>query len=413
MSAPLSRTARPRLLFLSQRIPFPPDSGAASRTFNVIRQLARAYDVHAVCFGGDDAGARAAGLRPWATVEVFPVPQHGSRLRLAADHARSLLTGRPYTWYMFDHGAAERRIAGLARDGGFALAHVDSLDLLRFFPLLGGLPVACTHHSVESQLLRRRAASERSPLRRWYLQLQGALVERAERRWLPRLALNVAVSELEAVEFRRLIPAARTVAVPNAVDTEFFTPHEPAVPEGARVGLVSVGGTSWHPNRDGLAWFVDEVLPRLRARGVDAPVTWVGRVTDAERARWGGVPGLTLTGHVDDIRPYVRRARVFIAPLRVGGGTRIKLLDAWAMGMAIVATPLAAEGLAVEPDGNMVLTREGDADDFAAGIARVLADDVLRRRLETGARRTAVERYGWDAVGGEMLAAYREIERSG
>lgn len=411
---PTPVSVRPRLLFLSHRVPFPPHNGAALRSYNILRLLAQGYDVHALCFDRLDPATRdmplpdrIAGLLPYATVEVFPIRQQESPLRLALDHARSLLTGRSYTWFVHDEAAAVRRTAELVRTGGFSLVHVDSLDLVRLMPMLSGLPVVCTHHNVESQLLRRRAANESSFLRRAYLRLQADRLEEVEREWTPRVRLNVVVSPQDEQELGRIAPGIRQLVVPNAVDADYFRPASPPLPESAREGLVFVGGTTWYPNRDALEWFVADILPRLRALGVNEPIRWVGRASDAERERFGSVPGLTLTGYVEDIRPHVWKARCFIAPLRVGGGTRLKLLDAWAMGMAIVATPIAAEGLAVREDENMVIAES--ADDFARAVARVLGDVALRQRLERGARHTAETRYGWDVIARDMLPAYQAV----
>jgi glycosyltransferase involved in cell wall biosynthesis len=173
---------------------------------------------------------------------------------------------------------------------------------------------------------------------------------------------------------------------------------------------VFVGGTSWYPNRDALHWFVEEIAPRLRSRGVPAHVTWVGRATDAEQREFSRVEGLTLTGYVDDIRPYVARAACYIAPLRVGGGTRLKLLDAWAMGKAIVSTTIGAEGLGARHGETMLLADTADA--FADAIASVLRDEGLRRRIGAAARREAEERFSWDVIGETVRRLYVVAEGS-
>jgi glycosyltransferase involved in cell wall biosynthesis len=150
--------------------------------------------------------------------------------------------------------------------------------------------------------------------------------------------------------------------------------------------------------------------PRLRTRGVPAHVTWVGRATDAERREFSRVEGLTLTGYVDDIRPYVARAACYIAPLRVGGGTRLKLLDAWAMGKAIVSTTIGAEGLGARHGETMLLADTADA--FADAIASVLRDEALRRRIGAAARREAEERFSWDVIGETVRRLYVVAEGS-
>jgi polysaccharide biosynthesis protein PslH len=309
------------------------------------------------------------------------------------------MTGRPYTWYIHESGEARRRLRQLIGSTAFDVVHVDSLDLIALLPELEGKQVALTHHNVESSLLKRRAERESSTAASAYLRHQAALLGRAERRWLPRVALNIAVSPVDAAEFQRMAPSARVDVIPNGVDTEYFSPGSQST-----TGCVFVGGTSWYPNLDGLEWFVADVLPRLHRLGMEREVIWVGRATDSEMAHYNRVPGLRLTGYVPDIRPFVHAAACFIAPLRVGGGTRLKILDAWAMGKAVVSTSRGAEGLLTVDGGNILLADSAEA--FATQVIRVLRDDALRARLEAAARKTAVSEYSWDVLGDRMCEMY-------
>lgn len=401
---------RRSLLFLSNRLPYPPHIGAALRTYNIIRLLARDFDLHVLCFDPVDKATgrmplamRVRAMEEFGTFEVFPIPQQESRARFVADHARSVIHRVPYTYYMHDSAPFERRLRTLLAERRFSLAHVDSLDLIRFLPLLGGIPVVCTHHNVESWLMRRRAESESSAFKRGYLAHQAALLEQAERDWVPRVALNVAVSDADRDALQALAPAGRIVTVPNGVDTDFFTPAPAANP----AGCVFVGGTKWYPNRDALEWYVSDVAPAVAATGADAPVTWVGRAGDEELRRFEKDPLMHLTGYVDDVRPYVHAAKCVIVPLRVGGGTRLKILDAWAMGAAVVSTSIGCEGLAAVDGENILIADTAEA--FAAAIARVIRDEGLRRKIAGNARRTAVERYSWDVIGAAMRELYLNL----
>src|SRR5690606_24737366 len=148
-------------------------------------------------------------------------------------------------------------------------------DLSAYLPLLRGIPVVCTHHNVESQLLRRRAAAERRPLRRAYMRLQAELMEGEERRWCSGIDLNVVVSPDDAAELARIAPGCRIVVVPNGVDTAALSP-------GTATGgeILFVGGESWFPNRDAMEHYCRDVLPLIRARRPDARTVWVGRASD-------------------------------------------------------------------------------------------------------------------------------------
>lgn len=403
---------RPQLLFLAHLLPYPPDSGAAIRTFNVLKLLAERFDVTALCFYRLDPARdpnlenRLATLRTLARVEAFPIPQQRSRLRLLWDHLRSLLTFRPYTYYMHDSSAFRRALHRELRRGDTQLIHLDSLDLVRYLAdLPSGVPTVCTHHNVESQLMRRRAAGEKGFLGRVYMRVQAQYLEAAERGWLGRFTLNVAVSEADAVEFSRLAPKARIVTIPNGVDTDFFTPME-----GPTGGCVFVGGLDWFPNLDALDWFQASVLPALREMGMVEPVTWVGTAPNGKKGDDSG--GVHLTGYVEDIRPYMARASCFIVPLRIGGGTRLKILNAWAMGKAVVSTSIGAEGLKTQPGENILLA--DTAGEFAQAVSQVLSDEALQRRMGNAGRRTVNENYSWAHLGRQLHSFYEDLlSRSG
>ena len=399
--------AKAKLLFLSQTLPYPPDSGTAIRSYNVLRLLARDYDVTALCFyrraTTTDLAASLAALRAMVpVVEAFPIEQEHSKARLLWDHARSVLTGRAYTAFAYESAAFTHALVSHLEHETFALAHLDSLDLGAYVPALAGIPIVAVHQNVESALLRRRAANEANAARRAYLRMQARLMEKEERRWSPRVALNLAVSDADAAELRALAPNARFAMIPNGVDVDTFVPSKVA----AEDGIVFVGGMSWFPNADALEFFEEEILPLVRARDESVKVTWVGRAKPDVIERYAK-RRIHLTGHVDDIRPYVAKAACYVVPLRIGGGTRLKILDAWAMGKAVVSTSVGCEGLEAV-DGQNILVRDDPAA-FAAAVATVLHDSGLRAALEHNARFTAEQLYSWDVIGERMRWLYGEV----
>ncbi len=401
---------RPRLLFLGHTLPYPPDSGVAIRSFHLLRLLARMFDVTALCFSRRKGGAvpqhdraqRLAALRQLADVEAFPVPQEHSVWRLAWDHLRSVGLNRAYTAFTFDSPSVVRRIRDLLQTRRFDLIHVDSIMLSRYLPLLDRAPLVCGHHNVESVLLQRRARTERTPWRRAYLRHQARLTAREEQRWCARCDLNTVVSDADRVTLQRSVPAATCAVVPNGVDIETFRPGP-----GRDEGIVFVGESTWFPNRDGLQYFCDAILPRIRATAGVTPVRWVGRASDALREAYRDRYAVELTDYVPDVRPYVRDAACYVVPLRVGGGTRLKILDAWAMGKAVVSTSIGCEGLAAE-DGSNILVRD-DPHGFAQAVCAVLQDPALRQRLGAAGRRTVERHYSWERIGDFLLPLYGSL----
>lgn len=411
-AAPAARDpgSRPRLLFLCQTLPYPPDGGVWIRSFNVLRRLSEAFDVTALCFErtGETGRRRETDAREslrvlgaWARIEAFPIPQTHSRLRFVWDHLRSVATRRVYTRYLYASRAFETRLREVLERDAFDLVHVDSLDLAGYLPLCQHLPTVCVHHNVESELLRRRSEFEAGRFGPYY-RLQAGFMEAEERRWVPRVALNVMVSEEDRRELERIAPGGRFCVVPNGVDVEEFRPGE-----GREEGLAYVGGTNWFPNLDALEHFGRDIQPHLRAAGAAFPVRWVGSATPEQQALYRERYGIELTGYVDDVRPYMRDSFCNIVPLRSGGGTRLKILNSWAMGKAVVSTSVGCEGLAAR-DGENILVRD-EPRAFAEAILELARDPDLRRHLGTAGRRTAEEIYSWEGVGRAMNRRYLEL----
>ena len=402
--------SRPTLLYISHRLPYPTHNGQSVRSYNVLRILAARYRIVALCFDVSDPSRpamplseRIGHLAQFGSFEVFPIPQDANPLRRLVDHARSVVAREVFTHFMYDSPEFHRALRQTLASHEFDLVHVESMDLARWLPLLHGLPVVCTHHNVESALLQRRAQAE-SGWRKAYIALQSRLEEQAERHWLPRVALNVAVSNEDEQTFRRIAPAGRYCVVPNGVDTDYYRPRT-----GEHNGVVFVGGLNWFPNRDALEWFVAEILGPLRKLVPGVRVRWIGSATESQQAAFAA-HGVEVTGFVDDIRAAVTSAACFIAPLRVGGGTRLKLLEAMAMGMAIVSTRVGAEGLAVTHERNILFADEPAA--FAAQVCRVLNDPALRASLGLAARETALQTYSWPVVGRQLGEHYASLSRT-
>lgn len=400
---------RPRLLFLSQQLPFPPDGGAKIRTFNTLKELSEDFDITALCFvrwkkayQDRDISKEREALSEHGSIHTFPLPQSQSKIRFALDHLRALLSRRVYTRFVFASSQFAHALRSQLEQHRYDLVHADSLDLSGYFDLLDGLPIVCVHHDVQSSLLARRASRETSLLRRTYASLQATAMQEEEESWIPKVALNVTVSPVDRDRLQARIPDGTYEVFPNGVDTEYFFPKS-----ASGAGVVFVGGTSWFPNLDALHFFCGEVLPILRQKLPDLPVTWVGRATAGEIEEFSERYDITLTGHVPDVRPYLWNADCVIVPIRVGGGTRIKILDAWASGKAVVSTTIGCEGLDAEHNVNI---RVADSpQEFAANVSEVLGNDALARRLGEEGRRTAVDKYSWARIGETMRKKYHAL----
>lgn len=406
--------ARPRVMVLSQCLPYPPQSGVRTRTFNILRQLQREFDVTVIPFSRGIhqplAADREYGRQMLARVVTeiavpVPIPSEQSVARRVWDHLRSVLTHRPYTSYEYRSGDFRRQLRALRRRNPPHLVHLDSFDLTDWLEELPDVPVACTHHDIEPLLLRLRAARMSRLGVGPYLRHQADLMEQLMRVACPGFDLNVMMSELDAGRLREIAPQSKTHVAPNGVDTDYFRPMPEVPPIPGRV--LFLGPTYQFANRDAVEYLVDDILAEVRSCCPTVSVQLVGRNADADRRRWESVAGVRCAGQVEDVRPFLAEAPCVVVPIRVGGGTRLKILDAWAMGKAVVSTATGCEGLDVV-DGENILIRDTPRS-FADAVCNVLEDRALRERLGSHARATVSAKYAWTRVGQELCAAYRGL----
>jgi sugar transferase (PEP-CTERM/EpsH1 system associated) len=399
-----------RILVFAPQVPWPPTQGAAIRNYHVVRALARKHRVTLLAFGDPDA---PPGPLERAGVEVIAVPPPPVRTsgRRALDQMGSLapdMARRLRSETML----ATARLKAVLVDP-FDVVHVEGLemapyglDILRATPAGPRARMVYDAHNVE-WLLQERAyeadLADRHVTGAVYSKAQALLLRRYEAQVVRTATLTVAVSQPDSDALVQLVPEARIVVAPNAVDTRAF---QPVGTEDEDTNLlVFTGKMDFRPNVDAVCWFHDEVLHRVRAVRPDVRLAIVGRDPSASVRRLAGNPGVTVTGEVEDVRPWIARAGVVIAPLRAGGGTRLKVLEAFAMGKAVVATPMAVEGIEAAPGEDFVVVDEPRA--MASAIVALLGDAERRRALGASARRLVEFRYRWEQVGWELEAVIR------
>ena len=292
----------------------------------------------------------------------------------------------------------------------YDLVHVDTIGLCSLRALVGDIPAVLNHHNIESDMMSTRAKNTKNLLARLFFQIEASNIRRAERTWASRFDINITCSDLDSQRLRVIDDRIEVDEIPNGVDTEVFRPSSTDVTD--ETGIF-IGGLSWYPNRDAMEFFATEIWPELSARNPNFKFDLVGRNPSQKLVEIGAHDSrFTVHGFVDDIHAQMARARVYICPIRDGGGTKLKILDALASGKAIVAHPRALDGLTTE-DGTNVLVAETPKD-FVDSIERVLNDESLRLSLEENARRLAETQYSYDIIGSKLRQLYQQIsERSG
>jgi glycosyltransferase involved in cell wall biosynthesis len=318
--------------------------------------------------------------------------------------ARSWLSRYPVDLWKWRVTPVRRIVDERFADGRVDLCIADFLFAVVNVPLGQGVPVVLFEHNVEYVIWRRLAALERRPVHRTLLEIEWRKLRRAEAAACTRADLTIAVSEDDRRRLASIAPRSRTTAVPTGVDTSYFKPAgRPEVPGR----LVFSGSMDWHPNEDAVIHFGESILPRIRERVPGASFVVVGRNPSTRLVEAAKRTGMELTGTVDDVRPHVDEAAVYVVPLRAGSGTRLKIFEAFAMGKAVVSTTLGAEGLDVEPGRNVILADE--PDDFARAVVALLADRDRRQALGHAARALVEERYSWDRVARDFEECCRQV----
>lgn len=402
------------ILFLSPFPPSPPTFGAQRRMEGLMRALSARHRVSAITLANPDfdRDAAEAALRSYCDeVVVIPSrPDRGIPRRLL--QVRSLLSRRSFEQRNFRVPAMQRALDGLLRRRAFGavivafpfMSHYD----LRQAPRGKPAPlVVVDQHNIEHDLARQSRDASQGRLRRLHHALNWKKLLREEvAAWTQADGVTF-VSEEDASRARSLVPSIRDAVVSNGVDVAYFSP-DPRLPQPDGRTALFCGTLGYFPNLDGVRYFLEEIWPRLE-RHPRARLKLVGPAPSPEvLARQG--PRLDVAGLVPDLRPHLAQAAVTIVPLRVGGGTRFKILEAMAMGRPVVSTTIGAEGIAAEPGRDLLLA--DTAEDFAAAVARVLDDPDLAARLGRAGRALVERRYSWEALGRRMEGFLEDLRRS-
>lgn len=395
-----------RILWLKSDLLLPLDKGGKLRTWHLMRHLARRHEITYLAFADpDEPEAHRTGMREVAA-HVVTVPRRELRKGSAAFYravVRHLADPLPFAVAQYRSRAYRQQLQSLLATGDFDLVVADFLVSAVNLPASLPCPAVLFTHNVESEIWRRHADNARGAMRRSLYRRQFERMLRYEGRALRRFDGLLAVSDADRETFARLyegIDAREVFVARTGVDTEFFAPAPS--PDDSRE-LVFTGSMDWLPNEDAMEWFCRDVLPLVRRDLPDVHLSIVGRAPTAAVRALAAATAVRVTGRVDDVRPYIRDAAAFVVPLRIGGGTRLKIFEAMAMGKAVVSTTVGAEGLPVTDGADVVLADEAAA--LAAAIVRVVRDLPFRRRLEAAARTLVATHYDWSAVARDLEAA--------
>ncbi|MBV9357802.1 MAG: glycosyltransferase [Chloroflexi bacterium] len=401
----MTETERLRVLIVTPSLPYPLIWGFGIRVYQIIKYLAERHHVSVLAYAGPDDQARIAALRETGAA-IYPVIRNEPSTR-AKRRAQitSLLSPASFQKQSLDSAGMQAAIDHLLSTQKFDIIQVESSQMSAF-NFRSAAPVLVDEHNIEYELLYRTFQTERSPVRKVYNWVEFQKFRREEMRSWQQAAGCILTSEREEDILRGHVPQVPTLVVPNGVDVDNFSPM-PVAPDAE--SIVFLGVMHYRPNVDAALYFAREILPHILQVRPNAKFTIVGGGPPEELRRLVG-PNIEVTGRVADTRPYVSRAGAFVVPLRMGSGTRLKVLEGLAMGRPLVSTSLGCEGIAAV-DGEHLLIAD-EPRHFAWSVLRLLDDTELAARLGRRGRTLVEDCYSWPSVLGRLETFMHERRRN-
>jgi len=400
-----------RVLWASQVIPYPPKSGVHQRTYHLLKGVAARHDVDLIAFiqepwlqifypsreqALEDCTRELGRLcRSVRFIAIDSLKRPGGKWRTAL---AGLVLPDSYTIRWLQSRRSWLAFAEAAKHEEYSLAHFDTLSVAPFQRLFANVTATLGHHNIESHMMLRRADNEPSPLKRLYWRQEGMRLQSYETRIAPRFAAHVTCSDLDSARLREIAPHGNVVTVPNGVDVEYFQPVRVA---SARQSLIFVGSMNWYPNVSAVRFLLAHVWPSLKRAVPDLRLDIVGSAPPQSIRDLAADAGdVTVHGFVTDVRPLMSAATLYVCPISDGGGTKLKLLDAFAMQKCVVAHPIACEGIDVTPGRHVEFAESAAA--FVESILRLLQQPQVREAMGRAARQLVEERYSFAEIGRKL-----------
>ena len=390
-----------RVLFLSTWFPYPPDNGSRIRAYNLLKQLARQHEIDLLSFAQDGYGQVLGDLPALcASVQTVPwITYCPRRLRALA----GFFSPTPRLIVDIHSPAMARMVTRQLMVGKPDLVVATQIGTAPY--VHNPSPVPTVFEELETSVIKdavKRAEGVPARVRNW---LTWAKLRHYVANLVQRFDACTVASAQELDNLRQIAPGyQRAHVLPNGVDVDHYRPSA-AVPEPNT--LIYNGALTFRANYDAIAWFVADILPRVQAEVPQATLRVTGSTQGVDIDRLSTCPGVKFTGYLDDIRPAVASSWICAVPLRVGGGTRLKILEAMALGTPVVATSKGAEGLAVTPEQDILIA--DNPAEFARQTVRLLRDGELRQRLAENGRRLVERSYSWTEIGRQFNALLESV----
>ncbi len=398
-----------KILFLSTENPYPPDGGHHLRTFNVLKILARRHQIYFVGFAQNKSEFKyIPEIKKFCeTVDIYKVSKSGYNKSFLLLACRNLFSKYPLIARRYFIQEARKRIEQLFDQYSIDLVHMDMLALGLYQGILRDTPVILTNHNVESLRIYRWMQIEKNLFVKGFLFYQYLKLRAFEKSICPEFDRCIVVSEYDKNYLKNLCCMDNFVVIPNGVDTRYFKPESAEVKKDH---LVWVGGMTGPYNSNAVDFFMQKIWSLIKYKVPGATIDFAGGgPTQTLRNKALEDKSVQVLGFVPDIRPIVQRASVFIAPIRIGSGTKIKVLNAMAQAKPVVATTTAAEGIDVTPEENILIA--DDPGEFAEKIVYLLNHEHIAREIGTKARELIEKKYSWDVISDDIHRTYENYKK--
>jgi sugar transferase (PEP-CTERM/EpsH1 system associated) len=386
-----------KILIIDEELPYPPNTGKRIRSFNLARRIARFHDVHYLAYGSSNSKSfrifQKEKLNPIVVQNRIP---EKSGILFYIRLAINLFSPYPYI-VSSHHSSAFSKIFKAAVDD----IHPD-LIICEWSPYsiyvknITSSKKLIVAHNIEHRIWQRYYENEKNIFKKWYIKKQWIKVKKFEQSAAGWVNAATSVSDIERLELLEMNQSLIAETIENGVDLEYFAGND----EESNNSMVFVGSMNWRPNQDAIAYFVNEIFPIIKQEIPDATATFVGQNPPPHISQLNKIEGINIVGQVDDVRPYIRKAAVYVVPLRIGGGTRLKIIEAFAMEKAVVSTSIGAEGLDIAEGENIVIA--DSPEKFAMEIMKLFGDQKRRQNLGKAGRHLVEEKYGWDKIADKL-----------
>jgi polysaccharide biosynthesis protein PslH len=391
-----------KILWLKTELLHPVDKGGKIRSYHLLKQLKTNHEITYLTLDDGASSQDAVESASEYCHELIRIP-HATREKFSAgfyaELAANMTSSLPYAIRKYKSTQMTGAIGEATKKTRFDVIICDFLAPAVNLPAVPGAPVALFQHNVEAEIWRRHYEVQTNAVKKRYLYWQWRKMQKFERQACQKMDRVIAVSEADSEMMERDYGVAKVYDIPTGVDVDFFKPNSTVTPRPN--SLVFTGSMDWLPNEDAINYFTQQILPLIKTSVPDVNITVVGRNPSRKLQELGQrESSITVTGRVDDVRPYMEVAAAYVVPLRIGGGTRLKIYEALAMEKPTISTTVGAEGLNID-NGEDILLADTPSD-FATAVVRVLQEPAFAQQLGSKGAQTVRARYSWNKVAAEF-----------